>query len=304
MDTVNQECKGYIILIEWDGAKPPTRWYTTLGRYGLKISGNKDTSPLTRRASSRGVVFQEGTIIVNSDSLARTLASDARFMGAKTVMIGNIDAKNFQMSEQDRHTLENITAVTSKRGPKNKTEEGRYIIHCYEEAKTHVVDLREAPVVCPECGSLRIQWRKGDPRKVAIFNPQVHDLFTYWLSTRFTTKGRFEIPMTYSNSKMPPMPVTDDFEQGIQNAITQVTHFTAKNAETIDGDGKAILRAMDVAYCLQQVDDEARLNRRINALRQYYQQPGNNKTYPFAVDPLAVDMIDVAGADDLFGKYL
>ena len=301
MDTQNQECKGYIILIEWDGAKPPTRWYTTLGRYGLKISGNKDTSPLTRRASTRGVVFQEGTIIVNSDSLARTLASDARTMGAKTVMIGNIDAKNFQMSEQDKRTLEQITAVTSKRGPKNKTEEGRYIIHCYEEAKTHVIDLREAPVVCPECGSLRIQWRKGEPRKVAPYSDK-QSITGYWIATRFDEHGRFETPMTYSNSKMPECPEVDKFEQGTINNIGQVKQFVATHDHILDP--KSMLRAMDCVYCLQRLDDEARLNRRINALRNYYQQPGNDKPYPFAVDPLSVDMVDVAGADNIFIKYL
>jgi hypothetical protein len=61
---------------------------------------------------------------------------------------------------------------------------------------------------------------------------------------------------------------------------------------------------MDCVYCLQHLDDEARLNRRINALRNYYQQPGNDKPYPFAVDPLSVDMVDVAGADSIFIRYL
>ena len=300
MDTQNQECKGYIILIEWDGAKPPTRWYTTLGRYGLKISGNKDTSPQTRRASTRGVVFQEGTSIVNSDSLARTLASDARTMGAKTVMIGNIDAKNFQMSEQDKRTLEQITAVTSKRGPKNKTEEGRYIIHCYEEAKTHVIDLREAPVVCPECGSLRIQWWKGDPRKVAPYDPKKYYLQDYWTATRFDSNGRYEIPMVYSNSKLPEIPGIGKFDQGIQNDIVQTYKFATDHTQELEN--KTALRAMDVAYNLQHLDDEARLNRRINALREYY-QGGGNTNYPMAISP-SIDMVDLAGADGIFSKYL
>jgi hypothetical protein len=138
---------------------------------------------------------------------------------------------------------------------------------------------------------------------VAVFDPQNHDITKYWLATRFDANGRFSIPVPSASAKLPDVPDTKKFEQGTQNQIDQTMTFVRKNAETIDGTGATIIRAMDVAYCLQHLDDEARLNRRILALREFYAS-GKTTNYPMSINSLEVDLVDVAGADPMYIKYL
>jgi Zn finger protein HypA/HybF involved in hydrogenase expression len=296
---MNQD-SGYIITIEWDGQKPPTRWYTFLAKYGLNTrQGSKDTSPIARRASTSGVAFQEGTIIVHSDSLARQLATLAYSMNAKSVMLGTITMGQFKMTQEDQHALEVISAQTGKRGPKAKENEGRYVIHCYEEGKTRVADLREAPLACPHCHGLRISWWRGEARKVMPFNAQEHDLDKYWVSTRFDENGRFSIPMT--SNAITQLETVDEkkLSQGAQNNVYIVRRFVHNFAEKIDGNGLEILQAMDMAYCVQELPTKVRQDKRIKAMLDYYAS-GGEEAYEMRLDPTDVDIVDVASMDNRF----
>lgn len=294
------EDTGYIITIEWDGSKPPTRWYTTLAEHGLGTrQGSKDTSPIARRASPAGVAFQEGTIIVHSDSLARNLAATAYSMGAKSVMLGTITMAQFKMTQEDQHALEVISAQSGKRGPKSQENVGRYVITCYEEGKTYAVDLREAPMACPHCRGLRISWWRGEARKVAKFNPSQHDLDKYWVATRFDANGRYSVPLTSEN--ITDLDTVDEkkLDQGVQNNIYLVRRFVHNNAERIDGNGLEILQAMDMAYCVQEIPDKVRQDMRIKTLANYYSS-GKEDAYEMRLDPTDVDIVDVASMDNRF----
>lgn len=300
---------GFIVLVEWDGRKPPTSWYSYLEQYGLTTKrgaryNEERQSPLSRRLTGDnpyGLAFQEGAIVVNSGDLARKVASTARYYGATTISIGSISVNPFTMSEQDEAALAKVMAVTSKRGPKAKSEEGRYSIFCIEEAVTHITDLRERPVCCPNCGSSRITWHRAEQGKIVkTFDPSSDDLLKYWVATRFDKNGIFETPSkTRANAELPELPDVDTFEQGIKNQINLTTEFAHDNAEIIDGDGLEILRAMDVAYCVQSISDEERLSKRIAALREFY-AGGRNTVYPMAINPLHVDLVDVAAMDARF----
>lgn len=130
-----EQMNGFIVLIEWDGNKPPTRWYSFLARYGLNIgqggvgdkfanAGKGDRiSPIARRMAGKnsnpyGVAFQEGAIVVNSGDMARRLASNARYFGATSVSIGSVSLNPYSMTPEDEQALSYALAVTSKRGPK------------------------------------------------------------------------------------------------------------------------------------------------------------------------------------------
>lgn len=220
---VVSQSHGFIVLIEWDGRKAPTSWYTFLFRNGLQTGRNdgdpsESSSPISRRVAhnghpKHGIAFQEGAIIVNSGSMAHQIAAQAKWHGATTVSIGSVSLTPFQMSDTDKEALEKALAITTKRGPKAKSEEGRYAIFCIEEGTTHLVDLRNRPVECPSCGSSQITWRRSETGKaVKSFNPDTDNLFDYWLATRFTSAGTFEVPVKQTDGgKLPAKPDTKKF---------------------------------------------------------------------------------------------
>lgn len=56
MDEI-QNTTEYIVLIEWDGKKPPTTWYNRLKKFGLVIRGaGKDGDPTDRRRQMSGMI--------------------------------------------------------------------------------------------------------------------------------------------------------------------------------------------------------------------------------------------------------
>jgi len=302
-----QERRGYMVTIEWDGSKPPTRWYTYLASRQLNTRRNNGTtdnnSPVGRRASDAGVCFQEGAIIVNSDSLARDLASRAYSCGAVSVMIGVLDMRVFKMTTADEQALDKITTVSSRRGPKPKSEEGRYTVHCFEECETFEVDMRERPLACPHCHGLRIIWWKGSKTTVPAFDAQSHDISKYWLATRFDKHGRFSIPKTDDRATMPSNPDISTFEQGVQNGIGITMDFVHKFAEQVDGDGLEIIHAMDLAFSSNELSKEARQTQRIRALQAYYAGGGTTE-YRMSHHDLKVDIVDIAGLDSRYIRYL
>jgi len=73
----NQVREFHIVVIEWDGEKPPRQWYRRLKRLAGGVRGDKKVNPIERRAD-KGIIIQEGCILTPSYSLARALAIMAR----------------------------------------------------------------------------------------------------------------------------------------------------------------------------------------------------------------------------------
>ena len=72
---------GHLVVIEWDGMKPPTPFYHRVRRLtsGVRQDDSVDArsvSPFARRAerNDTAVIMQEGAIYCTSKSLARALA--------------------------------------------------------------------------------------------------------------------------------------------------------------------------------------------------------------------------------------
>jgi hypothetical protein len=300
----SNERTGLVVSIEWDGLKPPTRWYTYLAQNGLSTckGDSKDVTPLTRRHKSfgRGLAIQEGMIVVESHTLANRLAYMAKSYGAKVVMIGTLHVEAYIASENDVRTFDAVSKVESKRGPKVKAEAGEYTITCLEEGTTVTVMMDGKPYQCPHCAGTRIQYHMGKAPVVKTFNPGEHSIDKYWLATRFAT-GKFEIPTTSDDAELPEQPNLTNDSQKFH--VATVMKFVAKHAEDIDGSGLEILRAMDAAYCIQQAETGERLTRRIEVLREYYAN-GGTADYKMSVDPLAVDIADVAGIDSRFVRRM
>lgn len=275
-------------MVEWDGKTPPTTWYSRLHGMGLWVRGNKDTSPIERRACNAGVVYQEGSIIVKSESLAHTLASMAYSMGAKTVSLGSFAVDTFYMSPTDQAALEKISTAWSRRGPKSHEDEGIYTITCTEQAATFEVDLREKPMTCPDCGSLAIQWRRGIRRNVQPRTAK-ESAFDFWAGTRFIGIA-YEIPNVDLDGEthLPPT--------GLNEQAQAVEKFYATLPQYVkDSNIELVARVLDIAYSLQSASRERRIAVRLAALNEYYAS-GGDKT--FAVNPsTAIDLVDVAGID-------
>lgn len=299
--TKDEANKGYIVMVEWDGAMPPTSWYNRLHKEGLYVRGSKDQSPLLRRQNHgvSGVVYQEGCMIVQSEGLARSLASYATEQGAVNVTTGLVRLGTFIMSEADKQVLENLNAVWGRRGRRSEMDKGTYVITCMEQAHSWKWDGEEKPVVCPDCGSPKITWRKlidGDESSFAIGSiaegiSKAGSLLNLWYDTRFAN-GRFEIPTTVDATNRYTNHPIDKSLHAIPAIVETLSSSKIINHNNDGWNLGAVLEMLDAAYCLQTLSAEERLNKRLLMLEDYYKQ-GGKAELRLAV-PAAPDMVDIA----------
>lgn len=188
----------YVVIIEWDGQKPPSQWYSYLshltgghGKIGA-IAGLKDRTldTVARRTltgDASGIVVQEGCVICPSESLAETVASYARnIVGPRldrmpVVAVGQVHLSfNPSMSPEVAPLIERVTNTLGKRGRKPPAQD--WIVTCPECLSVSlVVDAR--PLNCPHCAGLRIHTQKGKP---VVYRDDNSDIFSFWLRTRFS----------------------------------------------------------------------------------------------------------------------
>lgn len=179
------------IVVEWDGTKPPTTWYNRLRSMGLRVSGSKKESPLARRVSASGVVYQEGMILTNTQSQAETLYALARNLGAKNVLIGELKMLNsFSDDWRDSNVLSNIQRGRPTRAATKARDMGKTLT-CFWEMRSFTIKGKEPPN-CPSCGGSFIKVRDGSPLKVLAYDGN-ELIFDYWTATHFLT-GSFEQP--------------------------------------------------------------------------------------------------------------
>ena len=190
--------EAFIVIIEWDGQKPPSSWYTYLsqlsgghGKTGA-IQGLKDKTldTVARRTltdDASGIVVQEGCVICPSESLAYTLAEYARHnIGGRmerqpVVAVGKVSLTfNPSLSPEVSPLIQRVTNTLGKRGRKPPATD--WVVTCPECLNvSHVNEAK--PLNCPRCGGLRIHYTKGNP---VVFKDDGSDIFTFWLRTRFS----------------------------------------------------------------------------------------------------------------------
>jgi hypothetical protein len=216
-----------IVILEWDGGKPPTTFYKRLHNLGLRVRGDKSVGPIERRQAyvdkeaavseyhqtykndflvdirsgnireslsndSSAVIVQEGAIICASASLASVVAAIAMNCGAKNIMLGTTTIDKYVMTEEDAKILNYVESVYGRKGrPTADKVQQVWVVTCYEEGRSYPFYGKEI-VTCPHCSGLKVAGRQGDPNFVRPIQ-QGENVFEYWVQSRFIT-GYFEKP--------------------------------------------------------------------------------------------------------------
>ena len=286
----------YSLIIEWDGNRPPTRWYNRLQALGLFIRGSKEQTPLARRKSPTGVVHQEGALFLESLSQAKTLALLARDMGAVTVTIGETRILDMMMSMEDRAALARIRATLGRRGRPPKED---YFSTTCRDCLHTVESYGQEPPNCVLCGSFRISVRVG--KRVRIKEITGDTLMRQWLNSRFVT-GSWEEPELVQDGADTKQVEYNDLDVQVQTAIHNVlgvsrggTTLLSQLSDALKNDRvdqKKALRYLDVAYRVVQLDIRERLDQRAHAIADWYRK-GNTQEVSLFVDEENVDAFDL-----------
>lgn len=272
----------YAVIVEWDGGKPPSRWYSRLHALAARVRGDKTVSDIFARRSDKGVILQEGAIIVPTESLARVLAVMARNMGAASVQVGEIQfAPYLAPSETDRAVAERINDIMGRRGPKPpKTD---YTTVCPECLAVSHVESGYPPLTCPRCHGTAISVRPGFPRSYLYAGGLPGE---FWLHSRFA-HGEWE-PSLIAPQGAPPPVVRGDA------VAEQVAAIRLPSAMLTDV--RLACRALDAVYiAVTRWPMEKRIAARSRAAAEYA-LVNRGKRLPFNIYPITPDLLDAAWA--------
>lgn len=288
----------YVVIIEWDGNRPPSKWYDRLTKLGLSTTGtgDKNTSVLDRRASwkpggegeERALVHQEGTIICQKESTARTLAFLAQELGAKAVSYGNLQIYDLFMTPQDQVALDQIASTLGKRGkPTNIT---RWVVTCHDEGLTREIEGRQ-PACCPHCQSFHTTSRAGELTPVKL--DETKDPFQEWVSSRFVTGG-FEIPRVSEDGAVPsgvPMAFVD------VERVNKIPVSIGFDFSSLTFENK--LRLYDLVFLALGISEDDRQKTRIKTVADYVAN-GLSITAATLIAGPKIDKFDLYPFDRLF----
>lgn len=286
----------YTVLIEWDGNRPPTRWYNRLHRLGLSIRGDKEKSPIQRRQSLEGVVHQEGAIVCKTESQAKALGYLASELGAKAVSITLAETISMEMTPADERVMNNLQAILGKRG--RPEIPGNWIINCHDEGHTHPYQGRR-PVQCKACGSMLIGLREGEMIRVKLTGKTP---FERWFNSRFVTGG-WEEPVVVADDADDPEAISTPADYGTVSPENRAYIHTLQTSTLMAQIDKALahgiitereaLRLMDCGLMSIRRDPARRLTDRINGITAWFKRGGEQNGLLLTVDPGDVDALDV-----------
>ena len=301
-----------VVLIEWGGKKPSSTFYNRMHAYGLYSrepeSDKAEFSLMDWRASRnghnksdahRGLILQEGAIMVSSVRLANDIAGWAKAEGCLFVHIGHMVTKEFSMSAKDQKAFEALQKNIGKRGPKRQAEIGKYAVTCMSEVKTYQVDLEATPFMCPYCGGSNIVARMGEVNHFQLdFEGSPED---YWKRTRFAS-GSFEIPEMSRNEKGKPVAKSPKLtvpEIGLPSLINLPISLQERCSEDI----QTYWHLLDIAFCVSQYSEVQRLDGRLLVINSFIVSGG---TRPMSFNPPkdGVDLIDLTIVDGQLAEYL
>lgn len=303
----------YMLVVEWNGAHPPTSWYNKLHSMGLWVrprrnaENRESTLQARKRSSSNGLVLQEGVIIVNNEADLEELSRAARHLGAKTVLAGIASIEQ----SADRDDLAAVASFESKEIQvfrKART----HLLTCLEELATHEIGTRVS--ACPKCRTSNIILRPDAiPYRVNPYPMKAISLFDFFVAARFW-KGPNADPSYEFNQFDDTLPGPDK------------TDFNIASIASLKGDNAlaslrtSTLYALVVEYyykCLEPNRDEIALRlldrgyvylrttqrlsgqvlnaRNVARLMAFteYTQAGGTRPYPLAHDGDEVDPLDL-----------
>jgi len=186
----------YIVIVEWDGRRPPTKWYNRLASIGLFVRGSdaaKETSPIARRyqcsgSHSRAVIVQEGMIITPDEHTAHLVFGWAHQMGARHVSIGTAQFANHYASEMDMDVIKKFETQfgLNKRGRTQQPDKEITTAVVVCETCGHT-EQRKAPssrgrqtVNCASCHSSNVTVRLGKKHTVRFPSSENASRFEMW----------------------------------------------------------------------------------------------------------------------------
>lgn len=284
----------FIVLIEWDGRKPPTTFYNRMHALGLRVHGDHDISVLDRRAvlgkNEGSVVLQEGAIMCAEESLAREVAMIATTLNAKVVKIGTIEPTFFTATTEDVKVHDRIEALCGKKGRPSVSEEPqRYTVMCLSEMKSYTVDDVRFVANCPKCGSLHIKTFIGD---VHGYRWPDGENFASWQRVRFA-EGQFGV---YPDGVLdPPLSVTatNSFESKILELIKKSFKFLTTINKMPVATAKSVLDAVFASrlYSSYELRKTSRVEASVYLLQNNRAAPGS---FDIGEDDFRVDILDAS----------
>lgn len=261
-----------VLIIEWDGDRPPTRWYNRLHKLGLTTRGDKEISPLARREGRSGVISQEGALVLNTDSEARALGHLAEELGAKAVTIARMEVEELGMTQQDQLVMNRIQSTLGRRGrpetPKN------WLVTCLDEMRSYE-EWGRWPVNCKHCGSFHIATHEGNQVTGALSGKTLLD---QWRGSRFTT-GSFEEPIIdpagieLTADKIELVPEYRDVVKKLENS-TLAYEVNAALALGAISQEKAF-RYLDYGIASLRLDPTVRVHNRLHGIEKHFMAGGN-----------------------------
>jgi len=307
----------YVLIIEWDGTPPPTKWYRRLAEMTgngadnpVRGNGDKTIPPIHRRhyddavVMSNGVIIQEGVIICPSKSLSEyfahlvthTLVECGLIEKAPTVAIGKLSATtNVQVTERGKKYTNKVEQRLSKRGRKPKEES--WVVTCTECLAVNGVQSSGSPLSCPSCGGLVVHTRRGHTKK---FRADGRNVFSLWLSSRFSG-AHFEPALVVENegSPLPNVDMGDILNDADERAAVIIEKFATKLAKLPREDALIIMDALFSAFRYR--NKEERQEARIEAVT-YYISRYIADGFPPVVVPLVSLDVDLFDAACVLGK--
>lgn len=236
-DPNDEGVKVYAIIVEWDGVKPPSKYYRRLKEVaGLRVrdtvvKGKTDSpSLLAQRMATDGVIAQEGAIFVSKYSVARALAGfisngievagkeGTKVYRPASVFVAESHIFSFTMSEADRMVLKGIETRFSKRGrPQTTAIEGSWVLTCYEEMISYEIEGARPHSQCPHCGGYQVSVRPG--KTIQVSDPG-GDVLDAWIATRFQS-GHWEPADLVGHAPTAPAVTkfSNDSESGVVAAL-------------------------------------------------------------------------------------
>jgi hypothetical protein len=187
----------YLVIIEWGGKRPPTRYYKRIRGVTKKLHGyqSSDANLWGKPRDMQALTLQEGVIMCPDKRTALTIASWARDGGAVFVEIMRASHYDIRtVTEDDVHKVEEFTNQLTKRGkPPPPSDWSVTCIH--EGASRYARDSRV--LTCPKCGSVMVRVENGVPDLFKLpktYETDASVVLKYWTRTRFI-RGKYFIPI-------------------------------------------------------------------------------------------------------------
>lgn len=283
----------YVVLIEWNGDIPPTKWYRRLHKSGIRVRTKESADGVVASrldATRSTVIVQEGAVITFSYSLARMIAAwltngieverhqyeevegkrklvsvETEIVKPALVLFGKLDIEaDFEPSIADVRALEHMETVHGRRGRKPDAQE--WAVTCYECMETHSVESG-TPTHCPVCNGVQIDFAPGTVPAYKD-NPS-SDVLDYWFRTRFGG-GRFIFPKVEDEAMDAPSRYVIDNDWQAETAETLHGSPLVEQMHGLHLGRQTMLHLLDAAYTVRSVwSDSRRMNARIEAVTQF-----------------------------------